>query len=850
MQDYIEGDLMEVYDARLKTLGKRKADIKFIVDVILLFRPSIIRPTKGNQNLNTYGMYRSYFKVGWRNLMRNKGYAAINIGGLALGMSVALLIGLWIFDELSFNKYHKNYDRIARVMFHSTYNGELGTTQWMPFPLGPELDRSFQDDFDHVVMSTFPEGHVISYDDKKFSQQGQFMQSTAPEMLTLHMVKGTRTGLMNMNSILLSESSSIALFGEEDPINRVLKIDNRMDVKVTGVYEDLPKNSQFNELKFIAPWDLYVTSNGWLKRFLESWNDGMIQVLVQVRQQSDMEKISQKIKSVIHDHDTEENRIHNKEAFLQPMNKWHLYEEFKNGKNVGGQIQFVWLFGIIGLFVLLLACINFMNLSTARSTRRAKEVGIRKAVGSQRSQLVNQFFSESILIAILAFTVSITVVLVVLPWFNEVANKQIALPKANALFWISCVAFTLFTGIVAGSYPAIYLSSFIPVAVLKGTFRAGRYASLPRQILVILQFTVSVSLMIGTMIVYQQIQYTKNRPVGYNRDQLVYLNTATTDIYDHFEAVRTELITSRTILEMTESSSTMTQDYQANFGGFQWKGKDPDLTDVFGVSWVMPEYGKTVAWQFLDGRDFSREIPSDQSGMIINESAAKYMKLENPIGEIVMLEGHPFTILGVVKDMVVGSPYETTRQAIYMALRWPGNVVTLKLNPSKVTHEALTEIQSVFNKYAPAVPFDYNFADEQYANKFSNEVRIGKLTSLFAGLAILISGLGLFGLASFMAEQRKKEIGIRKIMGASVASLWRMLSKDFVVLVILSCAIATPLTYFFMSGWLQRYEYRMEITWFVFVFAGAGTLIVTLLIVSYQAVRAALANPVKSLRYE
>jgi putative ABC transport system permease protein len=850
MQDYIEGDLMEVYRTRLKTLGKRKADLKFIIDVLLLFRPGIIRPLEGNKNLNNYGMYKSYIKVGLRNLLRNKGYAAINIGGLALGMSVALLIGLWINDELAFNKYHKNYDRIARVMFHSTYNGQHGTTAWMPFPLGPELSKSFQDDFEHIVMSTFPEDHVLSYGDKKFGEQGQFMQVSAPEMLTLNIIMGSRAGLKNINSILLSESCAMALFGEEDPLDKVLEIDNRMDVKVTGVYEDLPKNSQFNEIRFIAPWDLYVTSNGWLNRFLESWNDGMIQVLVQVPPHRDMKTVSQKIKNVIHDHVKDEDKIHQQEAFLQPMSKWHLYEQFENGKNIGGQIQFVWLFGIIGVFVLLLACINFMNLSTARSERRAKEVGIRKAIGSVRGQLINQFFSESILITFLAFTISIAAVVLALPWFNEVANKQMSFPQDSALFWISCIAFTLFTGIVAGSYPALYLSSFLPVAVLKGTFRAGRYAVLPRQVLVVIQFTVSVSLIIGTMIVYQQIQYTKNRPIGYDRTQLVSLRTTTTDIYDHFEAVRNELINSGAIIEMTESSSATTDDYQANFGGFQWKGKDPDLSDVFGVSWVLPEYGKTVGWQFLEGRDFSREISSDQSGMIINESAAKYMGLKNPVGEIVMLEGHPLTILGVVKDMVVGSPYEPTRQAIYMALRWSGNVITLKLNPSIATNESLSKIQTVFNKYAPAMPFEYNFADEEFAKKFSNEVRIGKLTSVFATLAILISALGLFGLASFVAEQRKKEIGIRRIMGASVTSLWGMLSKDFVLLVIVSCAIAAPLTYSIMFAWLQRYVYRTDIPLSVFIIAGVGALVVTLFTVSYQAVRAALANPVKSLRSE
>ena len=849
--DHIEGDLLEEYFQQLRKFGKRKADLNFIVDVLLLFRRGIVRPRKKSNSVNQYVMYKSYFKIGWRNLLRNKGYAAINIGGLALGMSVAMLIGLWIYDELSFNKYHKNYDRIARVMFHGANKGQLWTTDWTPIPLGPELRKSFEDDFEHVVTSTYLQDHVISLEDKKFSQQGLFMDTGAPEMLTLEMTSGTRSGLKDMNSILLSESSAIALFGDETPINKTVKIDNAMDVKVTGVYKDLPKNSEFYEVKFIAPWELYLSYNkGWIERFVTSWSDGMVQVLVQLPQQGQMEKVSEKIKSVIHDHENEENKLEKKQTFLFPMSQWHLYEEFKDGKNVGGQIQFVWLFGIIGVFVLLLACINFMNLSTARSEKRAKEVGIRKSIGSLRGQLINQFFSESLLITILAFVLSIAAVILVLPWFNDISNKQIALPFSNHLFWISCITFTLLTGIIAGSYPALYLSSFQAVKVLKGTFRAGRLASAPRQVLVVLQFTVSVTLIIGTVVVYQQIQHTKNRPVGYDRSQLVYLNNTTRDIHDHFEVIRNKLIASGAIVEMTESNSPTTEDYNANFSGFEWKGKDPEMRDAFGVSWVAPEYGKTIGWQILQGRDFSRDRKTDQAGMIINESAAQYMRLENPVGEIVTLEGHPLTILGVVKDVVVGSPYEPTRKAIYMALRWPGSIVTVKLNPSRGTQEALAEVQSVFNEFAPSLPFDYVFADEQYADKFSNEVRIGKLASVFAALAILISCLGLFALASFVAEQRTKEIGIRKVVGASVFSLWKMLSRDFVVLIIVACIIAVPMAYYFMNSWLQNYEYRTNLSWWVFAATAMGSLVITLITVSYQAISAALMNPVKSLRSE
>lgn len=795
-------------------------------------------------------MYKSYFKIGWRNLLRNKSYAAINIGGLALGMSVALLIGLWIYDELSFNKDHKNYDRIARVLFHGTDKGEMWTATRTPIPLGTELRNSFEHDFERVVTSTFLEDHIITLEDKSFSQQGLFMESGAPEMLTLEMVSGTRSGLNEINSILLSASSAVALFPDDDPINKVVRLNNAMDVKVTGVYKDIPGNSEFHEVKFIAPWDLYLSHNkSWIERSITSWAGGLVQVLVQLPTQGQIEKVSEKIKTVIHDHESDENKIFNKKTFLFPMSKWHLYEEFKNGKNVGGQIQFVWLFGIIGVFVLLLACINFMNLSTARSEKRAKEVGIRKSMGSLRGQLINQFFSESILITVLAFVLSIVVVILALPWFNEISNKQISLPFNNLVFWISCATFTLLTGIVAGSYPALYLSSFQAIKVLKGTFRAARFASVPRQVLVVLQFAVSVTLIIGTIVVYEQIQYTKNRLVGYDRSQLIYLNNTTPEVHNHFDVIRNKLISAGAIVEMTESNSATTADYIANLNGFEWRGKDPELREAFGVSWVGYEYGKTVGWEILQGRDFSRDIRSDQDGMIINESAAKYMNLENPIGEIVMLGDRSFTILGIVKDIVVGSPYESTRKAIYMPLRWP-SVVTLRLNPSQTTQEALKQIELTFKEFAPALPFDYNFADEQYAKKFNTEVRVGKLAAVFATLAILISCLGLFGLASFVAEQRTKEIGIRKVVGASVFSLWKMLSWDFVILIAIACVIALPMAYYFMNDWLQTYQYRTNISWWIFVSTTIGSLGITLITVSYQSIKAALANPVKSLRSE
>ena len=848
LSEEVLGDLEQKFYTTLHTKTHFKAKLHYWYQVLQYVRPFAIRKSKSLPS-NNIAMLQSYFKIGWRNLFREKGYSLINIGGLAAGMAVAVLIGLWIYDELSFNKYHKNYDSIARVMYRITLNGEVGHSDHMPIPLGPALAQSFQDDFEYVVRTTFTDDHIISSGDLKFTKLGNYMEPDAPKMLTLDMVSGSHDGLREMNSIMLSASLANTLFGAEDPVNKVVQFDAKVDLKVTGVYQDLPNNSAFHETAFIVPWDLYAASNDWVERFRDSWGSGMNQVLVQLKPQLKMDDVSRKIQSTIYDHVAEGDKVFKHEVFLHPMSKWNLYGEFKSGRSVGGQIRFVWLFGTIGIFVLLLACINFMNLSTARSERRAKEVGIRKAIGSVRRQLMGQFFSESLLVVILAFIVCIGIVWISLPWFNEVANKQITMPWTNLYFWALCTLFVVLTGTVAGSYPALYLSSFQAVKVLKGTFRAGRFASVPRKVLVVMQFTVSVTLIIGTIIVYQQIQYTKDRPVGYNRDGLIYLNMKSNEVHEHFDVVRNELLASGTVLEIAESNISVVSTGPNN-GGVEWKGKQPGYLDNFNMDWVSPEYGKTVGWQFVAGRDFSRDIGGDKSGIVINESAAKYMALDNPVGEIIRWQNRDFTILGVVKDMVVGSPYQSTRQRIYLPLGWPGNVVSIRINPEKSVHEALATIQSVFKQRVPGMPFDYYFADEQYAKKFSTEVRIGKLSSIFAALAILISCLGLFGLASFIAEQRTKEIGIRKIVGASVYSLWGMLSKDFIVLVIISCVISVPFAYYYLNSWLQQYEYHTQISWWVFGITGVGALLITLLTVSFQAIRAAMISPVKSLRSE
>lgn len=848
MAGHIEGDLMELYTERLRNAGKRNADVKFILDVIFLCRPGIIRPVTLERNVNQYAMVKSYFKVGWRNMLRNKGYSAINISGLAIGMAVALLIGLWVFDELSFDKHFKNYDRIVQVMQHQTYNGQIGTQVANPAITAEEIRNLYGSDFKHVLQASWNGEHILTYGDKILAQRGNYFEPGVIDLLSLKIIAGSQDELREPNSIIISESVAKTYFGTDDPINKMMRLNNEVDVKVTAVYEDLPTNTSFAELTFILPWQLYLSQNSWIQKMRDPWDSNFTQTFAQLTDEADLQTVSDRIKDVKYNRQNDEDKRYRATVFLHPMRKWHLYSDFKEGVNIGGQIDNVWLFSITGIFVLLLACINFMNLSTARSEKRSKEVGIRKSIGSVRSQLVVQFFSESVLIAFLAFVLALGAAFIALPAFNSIASKQMSIPWDSPMFWLMSIGFTLFTGIFAGLYPALFLSSFQPVKVLKGAFKMGRSASLPRKILVTVQFTISIVLIIGTIVVYNQIEFAQGRPMGYAVDGLI-MTGINSERHKHFEAIRTELKGSNAIVEMAESGSPITAVWNTN-GGFEWEGKDPELAVDFPNNGVTHEYGKTIGWELALGRDFSRDYASDSAAFILNESAVKFIGFTDPIGKTIKWNNEEFTVIGVVKDILVQSPYAPVRPAMWHIAEDPENVFLIKLNPNQNAQESLAKVEEVFKRLDPTSPFSASFVDEDFASKFGNEKRIGTLAAFFAGLAIFISCLGLFGLASFVAEQRTKEIGIRKVMGASVRNLWQLLSKDFVILVIISSAIAVAFSYFFFTHWLESYEYRTTISVWVFAAASAGALIITLITVSFQAIKAATGNPINSLRTE
>jgi len=786
-------------------------------------------------------MIKNYFKIAWRNLIKNKASSFINISGLAVGMAVAMLIGLWIWDELSFDHYHQNYERIGKIMTTQTSNGLVVTFGSTVVPLNNELRSRYGNSIKSTALISAGT-HILSAGEIKVSQQGIWAESGLPAMLSLTMIKGSYNAFKDPASVFLSASTANALFGNADPITKVVRVDNFTDMKVAGIYQDLPRNTTLSQTMFMLPWS--SKANVWYRQPAR-WDNHGVELYLQMNPHVDFDKISAQIRNITKPY----NKNVDETIQVLPMSRWHLYSEFKNGKSVGGRIQFVWLFGIIGSFVLLLACINFMNLSTARSEKRAKEVGIRKAIGSLRGQLIGQFLSESMLVVFLAFALTMMIVSLTIPYFNSIADKQVTIPWRYAWFWLFALGFTFFTGLIAGSYPAFYLSGFKPIKVLKGTFKVGRLAAIPRKVLVVIQFTVSIVLIIGTIIVFRQIQYASNRPIGYAREGLISVEMNTPQIYGHYEVMRNDLIATGAVLDMAEASTTTTQIGITNTG-FNWAGKAPGFDPSFGNVFVSPDFGKTIGWTIIDGRDFSSSFPADTGAFILNESAVKLTGIKNPVGKTMHWFGKDHVITGVVKDMIMESPYSETIATVFqMKPDWV-NRITLRVNPKMLMQEALSKIEPVFKKYNPGSPFEYKFNDEEYAKKFSNEQRIGRLATVFAVLAIFISCLGLFGMASFVAEQRIKEIGVRKVLGATVFNLWGLLSKDFVVLVTISLLIATPASYYFMHHWLQSYQYRAEIAWWIFALTGFGTLTITLLTVSYQSIKAAMANPVRSLRSE
>lgn len=799
-------------------------------------------------------MFRSYLKIAWRNLWKNKVYSFINIVGLALGLTVTMIIGLWIVDEFSYNSHFENKDQVSQIMQNQNINGVIETNEGIPLALEFPLRENFGDAFDYIVMSSRSSERYLSVNEKVISSNGRFMQADAPNLLELDMVEGTRKGLKEINSILLSESTARTLFGSESPMGKSVVSNNEHVMIVTGIYKDIPTNNSFNDTKFIMPFKHWMATQwGWLENQDSNWSYNPFFLYVKLSDNVDLATINSHIKNLKKDNYPQED-AYNSQLFVFPMSEWYLHSNFKNGEQIGGRIENVWLFGIIGLFVLILASINFMNLSTARSEKRALEVGIRKTIGSTRRQLIYQFLSESFLVVLCAFIIAIAFVIVSLPAFNAIAGKEVVFPWSNAVFWTVSLVFIGLTALVSGSYPALYLSSFKPIKVLKGTFKMGRFAAVPRKVLVVAQFTISIALIIGTLIVKDQIDYGKNRPMGIESSQLIQLPTSSQDFLGKYELMRNQFLNSGAVTKMGWGTSPATSvwNYQS---GFEWNGTPFDSKKSFAQMAISYDYIDAVGMKIIEGRSFSRNFATDTNAVILNKTAVEYMGIKNPIGKYI--HGYeagpndiPIQIVGVVEDVINESAYEPVSPQMYQFGHGTGGFYYLRLSSEKSTSENLATIEKVFKDNFPDLPFRYDFVDEEYAQIFAAEERIASLAEVFTILAIVISCLGLFGLTSFIAEQRTKEIGVRKVLGASVTNLWVLLSKEFIALVIIALLIAIPLAYYFMSGWIEKFSYRIDISLGIFLIAGFGVLLLTVITVSSQAIKVAIANPVKSLRTE
>jgi putative ABC transport system permease protein len=785
-------------------------------------------------------MLRNYFIIAIRNLWRTKGFSFINITGLAVGMASAILIFLWIYNELSYDQFHKNKDYLYQAWNRGVFDSELRCWNSTPKILGPTLKEEYPEIAE--IARGLSRWFVTVAGENKISTKAFVTDPSFLSMFTFPLVKGNpKTALNDVHSIVLTEKMAVKMFGEDEPMNKEIRIDNDL-FRVTGILKDLPINTEF-DFEYILSW-AYLKKVGFDD---DSWGNNSIRTYVQLKPNATSAEVNEKIKDIIKKHSNGEEEH---EVFLYPVSQLHLYSEFENGKVAGGRIETVRLFGIIAAFILLIACINFMNLSTARSEKRAKEVGIRKVAGADKLLLVTQFLGESVLLASISGAIAVILVELFLPSFNTLIGKVLAVPFSNVYFWLSALLFIFTTGIIAGSYPAFFLSSFRPVAVLKGTFRNALTLINPRKVLVVVQFSFAIVLIISTFIVVQQIRHAQSRERGYDGNQLVYIWIAG-ELDSKYAALKSELISSGIASFVTRTNSPLTSPYSDTWD-LQWQGKDPnDKTDFFRFT---ADEGliKTAGLKLIRGRDIDlARYPTDSTAMLLNESAAKAMGFADPIGQIVKDNDYQFQVVGVIRDFILDSPFDHTKPMVIEGAKenW-FNVINIRLTNAASIEQHLSSMRKLYEKYNPAYPFEYHFVDEDYARKFDDTQRIATITTVFTVLTIFISCLGLFGLASYMAEIRIKEIGIRKVLGASVMKITTLLSRDFLILVIISIIIATPVAWYAMHTWLQEYSYRVGIEWWVFVMSGLLCIVISLLTISFQAIKAALANPVKSLRTE
>ncbi len=787
-------------------------------------------------------MFQHYVSVALRNLKRNKAFSAINIFGLGLGLACSLFIYLWVQDELSHDRFHEHGERLNRVMTHSlakdgSINSSFDST---PGLLADALEKEIPE-VAHAATITWDRSVFFTVGQHLGRETGCFSGPDFFKLFSFPLLQGdSRMVLASPDNIVISEKLAQSYFGKVNPIGKTIRVDNKKDYLVSGIFS-VPENSSVR-FDFVFPIKNFVDENPWV---MEKWSSFGPGTYVLLRPGTSVEQVNAKIRNFLVQHD---KTMKDNVLTLQPFQDIYLYNQFTNGIADGGRMEYVRLFSIIATFILLLACINFMNLATARSVKRAKEVGVRKVIGAVKSALIKQFLGEALLMTLLAVGVALLLVYLLLPGFNQLTEKQLILPFRQPSFLFSLLGLTLFTGLIAGSYPALFLSSLNPVTVLKGTLKFKPNAVLFRKGLVVFQFTISLILMVSTAFVYRQMHYIQTKNLGLNRENVIFVPLVG-DLAKNYQVFRSMVLQSGSIQKVTRASIIPTN-VNMGTGNVSWPGKAPDEEAFFWQMFVGYDFIRTMDIQLVAGREFSPDFGTDSTNVLINEEAVKAMQLKNPVGETVEFQGKKGKIIGVMKDFHLRSFHEPISPLIVgFESQFPYGLAVVKTQAGK-TKEALATLEKASKELNPKFPFDYIFADENFKQQYKNEQLVGRLANIFAVLAIVISCLGLFGLALFTVEQRTKEIGIRKVLGASVTNIMSMLSRDFLRLVLVAAFIAFPVSWWAMHQWFQAFVYHVPISWWVFALAGLATLGIALLTVSFQAIKLALSNPVKSLRSE
>jgi putative ABC transport system permease protein len=790
-------------------------------------------------------MFRLNLKIALRNLWRNKTSSVINIVGLAVGLSACLLLLLYVNYEMNFDRHFKDSDKVYQVMTNfQDATGKITSTGGVP---GNGIAMAIKTKIPEVnELSRIGGGDesLIANQQKAFKKRDLFADPEILRIFNYEFIAGNSvTALNTPDAVILTESMAKLLFGSTDVLNKTVRYQNRNDLKVTGVIKDLPTNISLR-FDYLMPWSFFESINDYVKNM--KWGDFNFPVMVKVNDPANIDLINSKVKKLFNENYTAQRN----ENFLFPLADTHLHGEFLNGKSVGGDIERIYLFMALAFGILLVACINFMNMATAKSERRAKEVGIKKTIGATRSSLVIQFLTEAMILTAVAVLIAVTIVEVTLPIFNNLLGIDIAIGYTNTGYWLGILAVALLTGLLSGTYPALFLSSFNPIQTLKKkTARAKLIPFNIRQVLVVVQFCFAIILIIATLVIYKQMQFIKNRPIGYHINSLAEM-PQDGELNGKFDLFKEQLLKSGAVTAVNKSSRGMTN-VGSWFYGFQWPGiEEKGKEIVFNRLETQYDFVKTNGVELVSGRDFSRDFASDSAGIMLSSTAVKMMKLKDPIGTNVNLFGNQLKVIGVFKDFIWASPYRSGNPMVIIFNENPGGSVNLRLNTANSVSKNVELISTITKNINPEYPVEINFVNDLFSRKLQSEKILGVLANLFGGIAILISCLGLYGLVAYSAEQRTKEFGVRRVLGATVGNIMRLLSVSFLKMVFIAACIGVPLAYYLMNKWLTAFEFRTTISWPIVVASIAGTIIIAFLTVSFQAYKAARANPVEALKYE